>query len=105
MKEHLQELFNYLVERKCKDLCVYDLSKEEQESDYIFVATLSSAEANKKLASVMMHDFEIEEFPEGFHKGEWIIFDFNQCVVHLFVGAMREKYNLDKLWQSKRISF
>lgn len=105
MKEHLKELYNYLIERKCKDLCVYDLSKEEQESDFIFLATLPSVEANKNLASVIMNDFEIDDFPEGFHKGEWIIFDFNQCVLHLFIAPMREKYNLDKMWQSKKIVF
>lgn len=103
MKDHLNDLYNYLVERECKKICVYDLTKEDQNCDYIFVATVKDALLNKKIASSIMQDFELAEVPEGYHKGEWIVFDFGQCVVHLFVDAAREKYNLDKLWQSKKM--
>ena len=104
VKEHLKDLYNYLTEKKCKDISVYDLSAEEQNCDFIYVATINNAANNKKLAQIIMQDFEMEQYPEGYHKGEWIVFDFDQCVLHLFVGAAREKYNLDKLWQSKKMA-
>ena len=103
MKESVKNFVGYLTEKKCKDVAVYDLSKEGQSYDYVFVATSSSVAANKKLASIVMEDFELEEYPEGYHKGEWIVFDFAEYVIHLFVASHREKYNIDKLWQSKRI--
>ncbi|MBP3345371.1 MAG: ribosome silencing factor [Clostridia bacterium] len=104
MKDHLKDLYNYLADKKCKEVCVYDLSMEEQNCDYIYVATISNTSNNKKLALNIMQDFEMENYPEGFHKGEWIIFDFGQCVLHLFSPAAREKFNLDKLWQSKKMT-
>ena len=103
MKEHIKDMCDYLTANKCKDVAVYDLSSEGHDYDYIFVATVSSQMASKKLASVIMRDFEIQEFPEGYHKGEWVIYDLGHYVVHVFVSAVREKYNLDKLWQSKKI--
>jgi len=104
VKDHLKDLYNYLAEKKCKDINVYDLVAEGQSFDYIYIATVSNIANNKKLASSIMQEFSIEKYPEGFHKGEWIIFDFGQCVLHLFIGSAREKYNLDKLWKSKKMS-
>ncbi|MBQ8443938.1 MAG: RsfS/YbeB/iojap family protein [Clostridia bacterium] len=104
MKDHLKDLYNYLTEKDCKNVAVYDLSAEGQDCDYIYVASMSDAGNNKKLALSIMKDFEMTKYPEGFHKGEWIIFDFVQCVLHLFVETTREKYNLDKLWKSKKMA-
>ena len=104
MKDHLKDLYNYLAENNCRDINVYDLSKEDQGCDFIYVATSTDVAANKQLALAIMQEFEMEHYPEGYHKGEWIIFDFNQCVLHLFVDAARDKYNLDKLWQSKKLA-
>ena len=104
VRDHLKDLYNYLAENKCKDIAVYNLSDEGQSYDYIYIATISNNAANKKLALLLMEEFDIEEYPEGYHKGEWIIFDFGQCLLHLFIGQVREKYNLDKLWKSKKIT-
>ena len=41
---------------------------------------------------------------EGYNKGEWILFDFDDVIVHSFIPSAREKYNLDKLWQNKKVN-
>ena len=104
MKDHLKDLYNYLSDKQCKDISVYDLSKEEQTCDYIYIASVADVASNKNLALAIMRDFEMEVYPEGYHKGEWIVFDFQQCVLHLFAGEIRDKYNLDKLWKSKKMA-
>ncbi len=101
----LASLYNYLSEKKCKDVAIYDLSKETQSYDYVVMATVSNAQNNKRLANAIMQDMGLENNPEGFNKGEWIVFDFGQLIVHLLVPQAREKYNIDKLWQSKKMNF
>ena len=101
----LTSLYEYLVEKKCKDVAVYDLSKEVQNYDYVVLATVSNVQNNKRLAMTIMEDIGLEKTPEGFNKGEWIVFDFGGLVVHLLIPQAREKYNIDKLWQSKKIIF
>ncbi len=103
MKEHISEIYEYLKEKKFKDILIYDLSKEDQTFDFGIIVSTPSIAYNKKLASQIMQDFGIEKYPEGFNKGEWIVFDFDKIVIHSFVVQTREKYNLDKLWQSKKV--
>lgn len=101
----LQNLYNYLVEKKCKDVVIYDLSKESQNYDFVVMATVSNQLNNKKLADLIMGEMGLEINPEGYNKGEWIVFDFGQVVMHLLIPQARDKYNIDKLWQSKKINF
>ncbi|MBO5022100.1 MAG: ribosome silencing factor [Clostridia bacterium] len=100
----LKSIYQYLSERKCKDIAIYDLSKEGQNFDFVVMATISNVQNNKKLALNIMEDIGLEKQPEGFNKGEWIVFDFGGLVLHLLIPQSREKYNIDKLWQSKKIS-
>ena len=103
MENQIEEFYDYLLDKKCKDIAVYDLTNDEENPAIVFVATISNTVNNKKFASNVMADMKLEYNPEGFNKGEWIIFDFGQCILHSFIPAAREKYNLDKLWKSKRI--
>ena len=50
-----------------------------------------------------MNELNIKEYPDGYNKGEWIIFDLGDVIIHSFVTSVREKYNLDKLWKSKKV--
>ena len=105
MINQISEILTYLSDKKCKDISAYDLSKEEQSYDYIILTTVSSAVNNKKLANILMKHFGLETYPEGYNRGEWIIYDLGELVIHSFIPQAREKYNLDRLWQSKKISF
>lgn len=101
----LASIYSYLIDKKCKDVAVYDLTKEAQSYDYVVMATVSNVQNNKRLAEAIMQEIGLEIYPEGYNKGEWIVFDFGQLVLHILVPQAREKYNIDKLWQSKKMNF
>ncbi len=103
MENSIDKFYDYLTDKKCKDIAVYDLSKESQDCNIIFVVSISNALSNKKFALQLMNELNIKEYPEGYNKGEWIIFDLGDVIIHSFVTSVREKYNLDKLWKSKKV--
>ncbi len=35
---------------------------------------------------------------EGYREGRWILLDFGDVVVHIFLQEAREMYDLDRLW-------
>lgn len=36
---------------------------------------------------------------EGQKEGSWIVLDFSDMIIHLFIPDFREKYALEQLWQ------
>lgn len=40
---------------------------------------------------------------EGEQEGNWIVIDFGDVVVHLFLSDYREKYELEKMWSDSAV--
>jgi ribosome-associated protein len=35
---------------------------------------------------------------EGYERGQWVLIDYFDFIVHIFVAATREYYGLERLW-------
>lgn len=103
MEKNVKELLEFLEQQKGKDVALYDTKGEGCVSDFVVVQHFNSNIENKKFADEFMKHFGIEEFPEGYNRGEWIILDLGECLIHSFVVDKRAKYNLDKLWQNRKV--
>lgn len=42
-------------------------------------------------------------FIEGLKENDWIVIDFGDFIVHLFIPELREKYALENLWKEAKI--
>ena len=69
----------------------------------VFLVSVANALENKKLADQIMKDFSFDDVPEGYNKGEWIVFDFDDIIINSFIPSVREKYSLEKLWQKEKV--
>ncbi len=104
MFDNYDEVYKYLVQKKCKDIALYDLTNDSEKAVYMFVVSNPTPLANKKFADFLIEDLKIADQPDGYSKGEWIIFEFGNFIIHSFVPLSRDKYNLDKLWKSRKIN-
>jgi ribosome-associated protein len=40
---------------------------------------------------------------EGYEEGRWIIIDYGDVIIHVFLDSLRELYDLENLWiEAKR---
>ncbi len=99
----IKELVALLQENKMKSISVYNLSDAETEK-YVILCTSNKVADSKKCADVVAEKYGYTEKIEGYFKGEWIVFDFENLTLHIFLPKVREKYNLDKLYKPKKIA-
>lgn len=103
MDKKLESIIRELRLLKYRNIKVYDV-EEGGVSKFLVVATAINVNDNKKLCQQFIATLKIEEKIDGFHKGEWIIIDLEEIVIHLFASGFREKYNMDKLYKGKEIN-
>ena len=100
---NIKELVAILHDNKIKNVSVYNLSTPEEEK-FVILSTSNKISDSKKVADIIAEKYDYTEKIEGYFKGEWIVFDFPQITLHIFLQKVREKYNLDKLYKPKKIS-
>lgn len=46
---------------------------------------------------------EIPQHVEGLQTGDWVVLDFLDFMVHIFMPGLREKYQLEQLWKEGKL--
>ncbi len=91
-----------LEEMKGLDVAVIDVRGKTSVTDYMIVATGTSAIHVKSLAeSVSVAVKEAGDMPlgiEGAKEGEWALLDLNGVVLHVMQAKVRDFYQLERLW-------
>ena len=92
-----------LDEKKGVNIVRMDLRKSDGAvTDFFVIATGSSDRHVQSLADSVMDELrKAGERPiskEGLKEGEWILLDYVNVVVHIFLKDKREFYRLENLW-------
>jgi len=93
-----------MQERKASDICVIDLkSLQNAVSDYFVISSANSDTQLDAIARAVEEEvFKItQQNPwqsEGRTNKEWILLDYVDVVVHIFLKDKREFYALEELW-------
>ena len=99
-----------LLDFKAKDPVVMDLRKlENAAADYFVIAHGTSDTHIETMADKMVKNLrnELGEKPlhyEGRENAEWILLDYFDVVIHLFLKEKREFYELESLWGDAEIT-
>ena len=90
-------------EKKASDLVVLNLAGQADFAEYLLICTASNA----RLADTLVDEIEekvalnCDEHPisiEGRAAGRWILMDYGQVIVNIFLPEAREYYRLERLW-------
>lgn len=104
-QEQLHRIQNSLDELKATEVVTFDLKGKSDIADYMIIASGTSRAHLAGIADkVYMDQKEHDILPlgvEGQDPGNWILMDYNDVIVHLFVEEERQKYNLEELFQGR----
>lgn len=105
-----QLIISGIQDRKGKQITVVDLSEIESAaaSKFIICQGTSSMHVNSIADSVRDYLFEhgrIKPYNyDGYSNSEWIVIDYGNILVHIFLPDTRTRYNLEELWSDAKIT-
>jgi ribosome-associated protein len=89
--------------KKAQDVVVLDLREVTSFTDYFVICSGTNARQNQAISDeVYLQLKKGGELPvslEGYEHAEWILQDYGDFVVHVFLPQTREFYDLERLWR------
>lgn len=90
------------IDKKAEHLKILDLSGISGFTDYFVICSgMSDRQVQAISDSVESAMVSAGHEPlsiEGYGDGRWILMDFGDVVIHVFLDALREYYDLENLW-------
>jgi ribosome-associated protein len=95
------------LEKKANDVLVIDLAGLTDIADSFVLATGTSERHVKTISDGVedgMKEKGLRPFSvEGYDQGRWVIMDYGDVIVHVFLEDLRALYDLEGLWiEAKR---
>ena len=97
----------FALEKKAFDVKILDLRKLSLMCDFFVICSASVEVHAKAIADGIMGNLERRGVrfwhKEGYQASRWILLDYVDVVVHIFLPEVREFYTLEKLWGDAKI--
>lgn len=91
-----------LSSKKGDNITIIDIRDQSVIADYFVICDAASTVQVKTLAASVEEEMEKTGISatrkEGLRDGRWIVLDFLDVIVHVFLKEEREYYNIEKLW-------
>ncbi len=102
-KELLDLIVKTLDDGKANDIAVVDFEESHPLCDYFVICDAPSlrqvnALAEQVLSKTLENGFTLRN-EERSTESPWVLLDFNDVIVHVFLSEARDHYKLDKLYQ------
>jgi ribosome-associated protein len=91
-----------LRQKKADDVVALDLRHSEAFTDYFLVCTGQNRRQVQAIADAVEAALKAKKLRpshvEGYDRGEWVLLDYFDFVVHVFSPGARAFYGLERLW-------
>ena len=93
---------NTALEKKAKNLVVLNVMKLSYLADYFLICSGTSDRQVQAISSSIEESMKKAGFTpsgiEGDRVGKWVLMDYYDIVVHVFLEPVREYYDIERLW-------
>ena len=108
-KKLIQSIIHGIQEKKGHDIVTFDLEKLKNSVTGNFIICHGDSITQVDAIAKSVLDTTIEQlnekpvFTEGIQNKEWILLDYIDVVVHIFLKEKREYYGIEDLWADAQI--
>ena len=97
----------FALEKKATDVKILDLRKLSTICDFFVICSASVDIHAKAIADSIIEKLEEKGIKVWHHEGyqacRWVLLDYVDVVVHIFLNEVREFYELEKLWGDAKV--
>jgi ribosome-associated protein len=94
------------LDKKASEIEIIDVTGKVDYADFLLLMTGQSDRHVAAIADAVESTLEKQGFRaisvEGMPRGQWVLIDFVDVVVHVFQAETRALYDLDGLWMDAR---
>lgn len=94
-----------LEDHKAEDIAVIDLRGKSTIGDYMVIASGASSRQVITMADRIVRALKERGVkglkPEGGRRGDWVLIDAGDVIIHLFRPEVRAFYNLERMWEAE----
>ena len=106
--QHLLLCINAILQKKAKDIVVLNIKEISSFADYMIICSGATERQTQALcASVQQHLKKEAILPlgvEGEAYGQWILLDYDDVVISIFLESVRSFYDIENLWDAPRMN-
>lgn len=110
-KDSLQQtIIEGIQERKGKNITIVDMSAIESAAASRFIIAEGTSRMQVGAIADSVREYVQDTISvkpynyDGYANSEWIVVDYGDTLVHIFVPEARTRYNLEELWSDAVIS-
>ncbi len=96
------------LEKKCEQVRILDLKGLTSVTDYFVIVTADSERKAKAAAEHIIEELKADDerpmHVEGMDSMHWILLDYVDVVVHIFMPDERSFYDLESLWSDAPVT-
>lgn len=100
--QRVREAVAAAEDRKAVDLKVLHLQKISDFTDYFMICSGTSERQVQAIADGVQEKLRANRVRplhvEGYNRGQWVLIDYGDLVVHVFQEEPRKHYALERLW-------
>jgi ribosome-associated protein len=93
---------NASLEKKAKDLVILNVKEISGFADYFIICSGTSDRQVRAIASAIQENLKkagiLPLGVEGEAAGRWILLDYDDVILHVFLESVRTFYDLERLW-------
>lgn len=103
----LNQIAQVIYDKKGFNILVLDVRDICTMTDFFIIAEGTVDRHVKALSHTIIDALALEKkhplHLEGQQDGDWVVLDYGDFIIHLFISELREKYALEKLWKKGEI--
>lgn len=103
----LNKVAQIIFDKKGTNILGLDVRNISTISDFIIIAEGAVARHVIAIAKSIIEEFSNMGIKpvrvEGLQTGDWVVIDYVDFMVHLFMPGIRDKYQLEQLWREGKI--